>query len=702
MESARLCRLCAARATALLPIFEGEGLKQQLSLKINKYLPVQVDRDDYLPDCVCHECSATLNAWHRLVEGCVVSDKKLRALFAARQKSAPVLVDEEASIKDIGVCCESEDENTEQQAETDGCAAIADSGTWHGIDRCNQASSLLSKFRINKNLNIKLNEPDADENSDSSLLPPEIADVKKECHIFKDYGDVCQVVSENKCFDTADEEFKGQTLTVLGSHYCDISLPKCGDAYEELSACDSKAASTEQLQRRSEPKFFECEVCCTEFSSQLELAAHTTANHMYVPPQCKYCSEVCEDDDQLEAHELLHQNNALNCPVCGKTLSTFRTLKQHFSVHANSGLRLCNFCNSVFSDQNELKKHEATHQNERPYLCDTCGKAFRYKGNMLSHCSTHLDDSIVRKFKCEFCGTVYRSKNILKRHLALHSNDGKNSFVCETCGKSFLTIQSLKVHVKVHSNSRPYECAVCNMSFKWKKNLRTHQRVHGAVEENHGEEESKRRIARVQCEICGKYFASKWNLSVHVKRHDVNFTGSSMCHICGKTLCDSQAMSRHLKVHAGIKPFKCAICGKSFGTKMSRDDHERTHTGEKPFCCDVCGKCFSSKPHLHVHRVVHSENRPFTCTYCPKSFRRRPHLVLHIRTHTGEKPYSCELCSRAFIQKNDMMKHMLTHSNERPFVCECGISFRQKRDLNKHKRKHAAVDVTFPPAITCM
>nr|CAD7425085.1 unnamed protein product [Timema monikensis] len=313
------------------------------------------------------------------------------------------------------------------------------------------------------------------------------------------------------------------------------------------------------------------------------------------------------------------------------------------------------------------------------HSCRTCGKSFRQQYLVLQHEQIHLDDEKRKKFKCDVCNALLKTKRILKLHMTVHDETREDKYECEICGKKFFTTLALKQHVRVHCDERPYRCAYCGKAFKWSKNLTNHHRTHGigikpkgskpkkTVTKPKGEKQTRLNTPRLQCQVCGKSLASKQTLYIHMRFHNGNL-------------------------------FQCILCGKTFNTKEGRNAHERAHTGEKQFCCDICGKFFGNKQLLRVHRGIHFDDRPHTCSYCSKAFRRRTHLVQHIRTHTGEKPYACEICPRAFAQVGDLSKHKLTHSGEREFVCECGETFKQKRNLDQHKKSHSKNDLVLLPA----
>ena len=50
------------------------------------------------------------------------------------------------------------------------------------------------------------------------------------------------------------------------------------------------------------------------------------------------------------------------------------------------------------------------------------------------------------------------------------------------------------------------------------------------------------------------------------------------------------------------KTFACDICGKSFNHKSNMTVHKRIHTGEKPFQCDLCDKAFTENGKLTRHK----------------------------------------------------------------------------------------------------
>ena len=61
------------------------------------------------------------------------------------------------------------------------------------------------------------------------------------------------------------------------------------------------------------------------------------------------------------------------------------------------------------------------------------------------------------------------------------------------------------------------------------------------------------------------------------------------------------------------KCFSCDICGKYFIGKTDVTNHKTIHNGEKPFSCDLCDASFAQKSNLTKHSMKHLGLRPFSC-----------------------------------------------------------------------------------------
>ena len=107
-------------------------------------------------------------------------------------------------------------------------------------------------------------------------------------------------------------------------------------------------------------------------------------------------------------------------------------------------------------------------------------------------------------FKCSECDTVKKSiKEFNIRHEESH-----NPQICSICGKLFQLGSSLARHMYIH-NVPKYHSDQCDYSCHFESELQMHKIIH-------------RKNPSYQCMTanCGKWFRRKWDLTLHLQKHD--------------------------------------------------------------------------------------------------------------------------------------------------------------------------------------
>ena len=120
------------------------------------------------------------------------------------------------------------------------------------------------------------------------------------------------------------------------------------------------------------------------------------------------------------------------------------------------------------------------------------------------------------------------------------------------------------------------------------------------------------------------------------------------CEVCGRTFAFKRNVTRHLRtVHSADGPrHECEVCGRKYTQKGNVSEHLRTvHSADGPrHQCEVCGRKFTTKSSLMKHlRTIHIADRPrYQCKVCGRKFKQKFYMGIHLRTVHGTEGTSHE------------------------------------------------------------
>ena len=358
---------------------------------------------------------------------------------------------------------------------------------------------------------------------------------------------------------------------------------------------------------------------------------------------------------ELRKHHIKHTSKPVKekkqvgewqCPICGDMVKA-----KHGPNADNTKVDpLCKICNKAFTRKeiffhhmmsnhpSSTQLHELYHLDpglhtvRMKHMCCICNKSFGSSNNLLYHqqeIHKEIPDIPCPEPGCKF---MFKSNRNLTRHK-------KKDHGCES-----ETI--LQASVIPDGESVKFECIRCGKCLPDANALRCHQ-------ERHGDK-------NLLCNICGKTFASKYDLQRHGKRH-IERPKLHKCQFCYKLFSTQSECRTHELFHKD-KTFLCQDCGKKFYTKGLLIRHSVVHTKLTPFKCRHCSKEFSFAAARKQHELTHADyrDRPFQCTYegCNAAYAEKAHLVQHVAKHTGIKPYTCQFCNKGYGQKGYLNIHI--------------------------------------------
>ena len=150
-------------------------------------------------------------------------------------------------------------------------------------------------------------------------------------------------------------------------------------------------------------------------------------------------------------------------------------------------------------------------------------------------------------------------QQVNEHHLKKHKPQ-----ICTICGRTFALASSLTRHMYNHEQHH-FNCDSCNYMAYFESELKAYKVVH-----------RKNLVFQCMVKNCGEWFCHKWELTMHIKKHDGE---KYKCNECKFTTNLEKHLKEHKCKHSDDCPYLCKICNKGFhyrsGLKRHRDrDHK--------------------------------------------------------------------------------------------------------------------------------
>ncbi|CAG9565781.1 unnamed protein product [Danaus chrysippus] len=735
-DSPNICRICATVTDLVIPIFEGEGLQNNLAEKIHKHLPIKVSVQDVLPRVVCYQCSSTVLAWHELVQCCQQADQALRQQ-AANRKKKPVEV-------------------TGTPSDPKGLNLLTSIVT----DVLNDYCQMLNINQDNSDIYYVCQECDGHPVSSSietlsqhlQLVHSELSNEKLIEQFIKDNIFIEEVLISDELLSSED----------LSKQAPNKELPNYSCPFCE-SMFSSPTRLVFHLNRHLEVCIDDGVYCCNQlFNNKTFFVTHLQSQHVHKVIDssrvCKSCGLTAGDLDELQKHINDNHPQAEERYERGKTEGSPKCQKFIPAV--------CSECNKTFSNKYNMLVHMRNHFGQPSrFACDKCNKTYKSQGSLIYHHKVVHEGQL--KFVCSSCGEAFPSRAARDVHARLHT--GQKPFSCQYCGKAYRAKNTLYRHIDMHLNIRKYACSFCDKKwipspdpyflkrreFKIELNEPTHsngtERVRGHHRHGSESDEDDKPLAEFAAarpsDIYRNFYRALTKFRDHYVQHEFkrdrcsdlsnssdseeernweeldpvqydDLSNSNMrkdkmneetrlelsqvqtkingktyyiCKICDKKLSSSHTYIFHKRIHTGERPCICHVCGKQFRAPNGLQRHlTETHERLRRYTCQICHKSFANSQNLKQHMRIHTGERPFVCSHCGKRFTQSGSLHVHLKTHSATLPHACRDCGAKFRMRSGLTRHRLKHTGERPHVCRhCGKGFRQKHEMNAHALTHS-------------
>lgn len=150
-------------------------------------------------------------------------------------------------------------------------------------------------------------------------------------------------------------------------------------------------------------------------------------------------------------------------------------------LKVKSDIFICYVCGKSFGNNGDMKKHVIRIHESVPgsVVCDECPKTFKNTADLYHHkAQVHTHEIL----KCERCFVDCKNKNALRKHEKKCSQKEVPTPIifCQFCDQTFSIHKTLYKHLKQQHNhvGREFKCDVCGKQYDRKVNLTRHLKKH--------------------------------------------------------------------------------------------------------------------------------------------------------------------------------------------------------------------------------
>ena len=165
--------------------------------------------------------------------------------------------------------------------------------------------------------------------------------------------------------------------------------------------------------------------------------------------------------------------------------------------------------------------------------------------------------------QCLMCKETFATADdcLTHQHSAHTISDG--IFVCPQCNKKFLLLIELQSHFRKKHGVEKVACPHCGKLFLPGARMQFH--IRNVHEDN-----------RQPCTHCGKLI-KEMCMSKHVSQVHTERSIEHACEYCGKHFARKEGLQMHIKIHLGAKDHVCTLCGYASVTIYTLRRHMKRH-----------------------------------------------------------------------------------------------------------------------------